>query len=57
MANPVMQWQIVTANPDRHARFYRELFGWKIEADNALGYRMAETGPGGIDGGASFSLR
>jgi uncharacterized protein len=52
MGDPVMQWQILARDPEASARFYGELFGWKIRADNPLGYRQVETEAGrGIDGG------
>lgn len=52
MGNPVTQWQILTRDPDKHAAFYAAVFGWKINADNPLGYRMADPGGGkGIPGG------
>jgi len=52
VGNPVVQWQIVAKDPEAVTRFYSALFGWTINASNALGYRVVETGNGrGIDGG------
>ena len=52
MSNPVVQWQIVAQDPEAVAQFYGKLFGWKSRTDNALGYRMVESGgERGIDGG------
>jgi uncharacterized protein len=52
MGDPVVQWQVITREPDQHAAFYAAAFGWKISADNPLGYRMANTGSSrGIPGG------
>lgn len=52
MRNPVVQWQLITRNPDRLAQFYSGLFGWEVNADNALGYRIVDTGTErGINGG------
>ena len=51
MGNPVVRWQIVSANPDSIASFYRQLFDWTDTRDNALGYRQVNTGSIGIDGG------
>ena len=52
MGNPVMQWQIVAKDPDAVTRFYSALFGWKVQTNNALGYRMVDTASGrGINGG------
>lgn len=49
MDNPVARWQLITADPDGAASFYRSLFGWRVRTDNALGYRTVESG--GIEGG------
>jgi predicted enzyme related to lactoylglutathione lyase len=47
-----MQWQIIAREPDKLATFYTELFDWQINADNALNYRMVDTGTKrGITGG------
>lgn len=50
MARPVVFFDIATADAPKLFDFYRELFDWKIDADNPMGYGMAETGgiPGGI---------
>lgn len=52
MGDPVVQWQVISKEPDKHAAFYAAVFGWKIGADNPLGYRVADTGSNkGIPGG------
>src|ERR1700751_2067317 len=52
MGHPVIAWQIVTRQPEKLQAFYTALFGWEVNADNSLGYRMVDTGPErGIDGG------
>ena len=52
MTNAVVKWQILSNDPDRAARFYATLFGWTVDAANALGYREIKTGSErGIDGG------
>ena len=52
MGNPVTQFQIVTKDPDQAAEFYGKLFGWAIDANNAMGYRVIKTGSeAGIQGG------
>ncbi len=54
MGNPVTHWQIISPDPDGAAGFYEELFGWKVDTDNKLNYRMVDTqsdgkgAPGGI---------
>ena len=52
MGQPVMQWQILAKNPDQLSQFYSQVFGWKVNADNALGYRTIDTDARrGISGG------
>jgi predicted enzyme related to lactoylglutathione lyase len=52
MGSPVVQFQMISKNPEETARFYCDLFGWTVDANNALGYREIRTGsPAGIQGG------
>ena len=52
MGNPVVQFQMLSKNPERTAEFYTAMFDWHVDADNPLGYRQIRTGAGrGIDGG------
>ena len=52
MPNPVVQWQIVARDPEAVTAFYTSVFGWNVRTDNALGFRVVETGDErGIDGG------
>lgn len=52
MTHPVTRFQILSAQPDITAAFYSRLFGWRIDADNPMGYREIHTGSDmGIQGG------
>ena len=52
MGQPVMQFQLLARDPDKLTAFYGKLFGWRVDADNAMGYRMLDTGSDrGIKGG------
>jgi hypothetical protein len=52
MSSPVTQFQILSKDPDATARFYSDLFGWTVDANNPLGYRRIGTGSAeGIQGG------
>lgn len=52
MGQPVVTWQVISKNPERHSAFYEKLFGWTSNSNNALGYRMIDTGSErGINGG------
>ena len=52
MGQPVMQWQILAKEPAKLAEFYTKLFAWDINTNNALNYRMVDTGSErGINGG------
>jgi predicted enzyme related to lactoylglutathione lyase len=52
MGDPVVQWQIVTRDPQRATDFYSSLFGWSVDGNNALGYRRIDTGSSQGIGGA-----
>jgi predicted enzyme related to lactoylglutathione lyase len=48
MDNTIVHFEIPADNPERAAKFYRELFGWKInrwENPNGIEYYMVETVP------------
>ena len=52
MGQPVTQFQIITKDPDKAAEFYSKLFGWEVDTNNAMGYRVVKTGSEeGIQGG------
>ena len=51
MPNPVTRWQIISPQPDATASFYQQLFDWRLDRNNALGYRELSTGENGVDGG------
>ncbi|HEY6333924.1 MAG TPA: VOC family protein [Blastocatellia bacterium] len=44
MGQPVVRIQILAKGPDQAARFYHSVFGWKVDENNALGYRSLDTG-------------
>ena len=44
MGQPVMQFQIISKDPDKASEFYGQLFGWSVDTDNAMGYRVVKTG-------------
>ena len=48
MDSTIVHFEIPADNPERAAKFYRELFGWKIEKwgnPNGIEYWMVETVP------------
>ncbi len=52
VANPVLQFQILSNDPEATARFYAALFDWSADAKNAMGYLRLHTGSDeGIQGG------
>ena len=52
MGCPVMQFQILSKEPEQTAKFFSDLFGWTIDANNPMGYRRIHTGSNeGIQGG------
>ena len=48
---PVVHWEIQSQDPARLHSFYTNVFGWKIDANNPMGYGMVQSGGGGGIGG------
>jgi hypothetical protein len=53
--NPVAWFEIHGKDGKKVQKFYSDLFGWKVDASNPLGYGMVEAGEGGIGGGLTGS--
>ena len=52
MGAPVVWFEIAGRDLDALGRFYGDLLGWKLDADNPVRYGSVETGgEGGIKGG------
>lgn len=51
MPNPVTHFEIVGRDGDRLMQFYRDTFGWDIDADNEMRYGMVQPQGSGIGGG------
>jgi predicted enzyme related to lactoylglutathione lyase len=51
MSNPIVHWEIGASDDSRAHKFYRDTFGWKIDADNPMNYGIVDTGGKGINGG------
>jgi uncharacterized protein len=51
MGHPVIWFEIHGHDPTRLHDFYRNVFGWTIDADNPMSYGFVQTGSGeGIQG-------
>ena len=54
MPNPVVHFEIRSSGSEGLQRFYTDLFDWKIDASNPIGYGLVDTGDDrGINGGIS----
>jgi uncharacterized protein len=51
MGRPVVFFDIAATDAPALFGFYTELFDWRIDAANPMGYGLTETGEGGIPGG------
>ena len=49
--HPVIRWQLIAPDPEASSIFFKQLFGWQTDRNNALGYREVQAGDGGIHGG------
>ncbi len=59
MTRPVVHFEIHGKDAPKLQEFYRELFGWEIDANNPMNYGMVTAGKGapedGIGGGITTS--
>lgn len=51
MANPVVHFEIIGQDAAATQRFYGDLFGWPIDADNEFNYGLVNPGRGTMDRG------
>ena len=52
MGRPVVHWEMMSANPEAAAEFYKNVFDWEIQHIPEMDYRLVNTGgSGGIGGG------
>ena len=42
MPNPVVHFEITGRDGEALQRFYRDAFGWKVNADNPMDYGVVE---------------
>lgn len=50
MGNPVVHFEIASKRATELHSFYSDVFGWKIDTNNPMGYGLVDTGEG-IGGG------
>ena len=56
MPNPVVHFEIQTAEPEKSRDFFREVFGWQVDVVPEMGYGLVNTGTEtGINGGIEAS--
>jgi predicted enzyme related to lactoylglutathione lyase len=55
MANAVTWFEITGKDGGKLIKFYGDLFGWKIDANNPMNYGMVDNGGQGINGGVAGS--
>lgn len=51
MGNPVVHFEVIGRDAKALSAFYGELFGWKVDASNPMGYGIVDTGAEGAIGG------
>jgi uncharacterized protein len=51
MPNPVIHFEVIGKDGPALQRFYGDLFGWTINADNPMNYGIVDNGGQGINGG------
>ncbi len=54
--NPIGWFEITGLDAAKTQKFYADLFGWSIEANNPQNYGMVQSGNDGIGGGLAGSM-
>ena len=59
MGQPVVHFEVIGQDGDKLQRYYSELFGWEVSADNEMKYGMVaregNVGPGGVGIGGGIA--
>jgi uncharacterized protein len=55
MADPVVHFEVTGKDGKKLQKFYADLFGWKVDANNPMNYGMVAAEDGGIGGGVGAS--
>jgi predicted enzyme related to lactoylglutathione lyase len=55
MSHPVVHFEINGSDGAKLQKFYADLFGWKIDANNPMKYGLVDNGGEGINGGIGES--
>ena len=42
MGQPVVHFEVIAKDSEKMKRYYGQLFGWKIDSDNPVGYGIVE---------------
>lgn len=53
MAQPVTHFEIIGKDGEKLQKFYSDLFGWQIDANNPMKYGMVPAAGTGIGGGVA----
>jgi hypothetical protein len=56
MAHPVIHFEVLGGDATAQQNFYRDAFGWSIDAGNPMNYGMVAATEGGIGGGVAASM-
>lgn len=56
MGNPVVHFEVTGKDGKALAAFYGDLFGWKSQAIEGMGYHLVEKEEGGIGGGIGSTM-
>ena len=57
MPNPVVHFEIQSNGPSKLHEFYADLFEWRVDASNPMGYGVVDTGTDkGINGGIGTAI-
>jgi predicted enzyme related to lactoylglutathione lyase len=56
MGQPVVHFEVIGKDGDKIRQFYGELFEWKIDANNPMGYGLVEAAQGSVGPGIAGGI-
>ncbi len=57
MPNPVVHFEIGAKDAKKAQKFYADLFGWHVDANNPMNYGLVDTHSKGINGGITSAQK
>ncbi len=55
--NPIVWWELASHDSEKSVKFFRDVFGWKLDFDEKAGFFKMRHKPPTVSGGGIFTLK